>query len=152
MPMIPAPVKDIQFLAEQVFDLETHYQKIPKFQDIDAATFETVVDEASKFLFEYAAPLNRNADQQGCRIEDGVVTTPDGFVELYENYCESGWASLDGNPKYDGQGLSYWLQSIIGELNTYYCPGWANYAGLTHGVRELLEHHARTELQEMYLP
>ena len=152
MPMIPAPVKDIQFLAEQVFDLENHYKKIPKFHDIDAATFETVVDEASKFLFEYAAPLNRNADQQGCSIKDGVVTTPDGFVELYKNYCDSGWASLDGNPKYDGQGLSYWLQSIVGELNTYYCPGWANYAGLTHGVRELLEHHARAELQEMYLP
>jgi alkylation response protein AidB-like acyl-CoA dehydrogenase len=152
MPMLPAPVKDIQFLAEQVFELEKHYQKIPKYTDIDAATFETVVDEASKFLFEYAAPLNRNADEQGCRIDNGVVTTPDCFVELYKNYCDSGWASLDGDPQYDGQGLSYWLQSIIGELNTYYCPGWANYAGLTHGVRELLEYHARDELKSMFLP
>ncbi len=152
MPMIPAPVKDIQFLAEQVFKIEQHYQNIPKFADIDAATFETVVDEASKFLFEYAAPLNQNADEQGCSIKDGKVSTPDGFVELYKNYCESGWSSLDGNPEYDGQGLSYWLQSILGELNTYYCPGWANYPGLTHGVRELLEHFATDDLKAQYLP
>ncbi|HFC30819.1 MAG TPA: acyl-CoA dehydrogenase [Oceanospirillales bacterium] len=152
MPMIPAPVKDIQFLAEQVFKLEQHYQNIPQFNDIDAATFETVVDEASKFLFEYAAPLNRNADEQGCSIKDGKVSTPDGFVELYKNYCESGWGSLDGNPDYDGQGLSYWLQSILGELNTYYCPGWANYPGLTHGVRELLEHFASDDLKAKFLP
>ena len=152
MAMIPAPIKDIQFLAEQLFNLESHYQKIPKYNDIDAATFETVVDEASKFLYEYAAPLNRNADEQGCTFKDGHVTTPDGFVELYKNYCESGWSGLDGNPDYDGQGLSYWLQSIIGELNCYYCPGWSNYPGLTHGVRELLEEHARDELKKQFLP
>ena len=152
MPMIPAPVKDIQFLAEQVFDLESHYKKFPAHSDLDSETFETVVDEASKFLFEYAAPLNRNSDEQGCSIKDGHVTTPDGFVELYKNYCESGWASIDGNPDYDGQGLPYWLQAIIGELNSFYCPGWANYSGLTHGVRELLEHHARQDLKDMFLP
>lgn len=152
MPMIPAPIKDMQFVAEQLFNLEQHYQKMPRFSDIDAPTFETVIDEASKFLFEFAAPLNRNADDQGCSIKDGHVTTPDGFVELYKNYCDSGWGSLDGDPKYDGQGLSYWMQTIIGELNCYYCAGWSNYPGLTHGVRELLEHNAREELKEMFLP
>jgi len=152
MPMIPAPIKDIQFLAEQVFNLEQHYQKIPKHNDIDAETFETVIDAASKFLFEFVAPLNRNADEQGCSIKDGHVTTPDGFVELYKNYCENGWSSLDGNPEYGGQGLPYWLQAIVGELNSYYCAGWSNYPGLTHGVRELLDHHAREELKQMFLP
>ncbi len=151
MPMIPAPIKDIQFLAEQLFDLESHYKKFPDYNDIDAETFETVVDEASKFLFEYAAPLNRNSDEQKCRITEGHVKTPDGFVGLYKNYKESGWLSLDGNPEYEGQGLPYWLQVIMGELNCYYCPGWSNYAGLTHGVRELMEHHARDELKQMFL-
>lgn len=152
MPMIPAPVKDIQFVAEQLFNLEEHYKKLPEFSEIDTETFETIVDEASKFLFEYAAPLNRNSDEQGCRIKDGKVTPPDGFVELYKAYCESGWSSLDGNPEYGGQGLSYWLQTIVGELNTYYCPGWSNYPGLTHGVRELLEHFASDEIKSKYLP
>ncbi|MFK8011565.1 MAG: acyl-CoA dehydrogenase C-terminal domain-containing protein [Marinicellaceae bacterium] len=152
MPMIPAPIKDIQFLSEQLFELEAHYQNFPQYSDMDAETFETVLDEASKFLFEYAAPLNRNSDEQGCRIEEGHVKTPDGFVELYKNYCESGWSSLDGSPDYDGQGLPYWLQVIMGELNSYYCPGWSNYSGLTHGVRELIEHHGSDEQKAQFLP
>lgn len=150
--MIPAPIKDIQFLSEQLFELEAHYQNFPQYSDMDAETFETVLDEASKFLFEYAAPLNRNSDEQGCRIEEGHVKTPDGFVELYKNYCESGWSSLDGSPDYDGQGLPYWLQVIMGELNSYYCPGWSNYSGLTHGVRELIEHHGSDEQKAQFLP
>ncbi len=151
MPLIQAPIKDIQFISEQVLDLDSHYKKLPKHNDMDAETFETIVDEAAKFLYEYAGPLNRNSDEQGCSIKDGHVTTPDGFVELYKNYCESGWASLDGNPEFDGQGLPYWLSVIMGELNSYFCPGWSNYAGLTHGVKEMIEHHGNEEMKQMFL-
>ncbi|MFC3195443.1 acyl-CoA dehydrogenase C-terminal domain-containing protein [Marinicella sediminis] len=152
MANIPAPVKDIQFIADEVLDLAAHYQKLGVHQDIDVETFMTIVDEASKFLHEHAGPLNRNADEQGCRHEGQSVQTPDGFVELYKAYCESGWAALDGDEAYGGQGLSYWLQLILGELNTYYCPGWSNYPGLTHGARELIEHFATDELKAKFLP
>ncbi len=152
MANIPAPIKDIQFLADEVLDLTSHYQKLGIHEDIDVETFVTIVEEASKFLHENAGPLNRNADEQGCHHEGNVVTTPDGFKQLYKDYCDAGWASLDGNPEYGGQGLSYWLQLILGELNTYYCPGWSNYPGLTHGVRELVEKFASDELHAKFLP
>ncbi len=152
MANLPAPIKDIQFIAEEVLDLTSHYKKLGVHEDIDAETFVTIVEEASKFLHENAGPLNRNADEQGCRHEGNSVTTPDGFKQLYKDYCESGWAALDGDPEYGGQGLSYWLQLILGELNTYYCPGWSNYPGLTHGVRELVEKFASDELKAKFLP
>ena len=152
MANMPAPIKDIQFIADEVLDLTSHYKKLGVHDDIDAETFMTIVEEASKFLHENAGPLNRNADEQGCRHEGNTVTTPDGFKELYKGFCESGWAALDGDPKYGGQGLSYWLQLILGELNTYYCPGWSNYPGLTHGARELITHFASDELKQKFLP
>ncbi|MEZ5470824.1 MAG: acyl-CoA dehydrogenase C-terminal domain-containing protein [Marinicella sp.] len=152
MANLPAPIKDIQFLADEVLDLTSHYQKLGVHEDIDVETFVTIIEEASKFLHEHAGPLNRNADEQGCHHHGNEVTTPDGFKQLYKDYCEAGWASLDGNPEYGGQGLSYWLQLILGELNTYYCPGWSNYPGLTHGVRELVEKFASDELHNKFLP
>ncbi|MCX7545172.1 acyl-CoA dehydrogenase C-terminal domain-containing protein [Marinicella gelatinilytica] len=152
MANLPAPVKDIQFIVDEVLDLTGHYQKLGVHEELDAETFVTVIDEASKFLHEYVGPLNNPADEQGCRIDGNKVTTPDGFKELYKNYCDSGWSSLDGDPDYGGQGLSSWLQLILGELNTYYCPGWSNYPGLTHGARELLTHFASDELAKMVLP
>ncbi len=152
MANIPAPIKDIQFIADEVLDLTSHYQNLGVHEEIDAETFMTIVEEASKFLHENAGPLNRNADEQACRHEGDTVTTPDGFKQLYKDYCESGWASLDGDPEYGGQGLSYWLQLILGELNTYYCPGWSNYPGLTHGARELIEHFASDLHKQQFLP
>ncbi|MCX7553904.1 acyl-CoA dehydrogenase C-terminal domain-containing protein [Marinicella sp. S1101] len=151
MANLPAPIKDIQFVADEVLDLTSHYKKLGVHDDIDAETFMTIVEEASKFLHEHAGPLNRQADEQGCRHEGNTVTTPDGFKELYKEFKESGWASLDGDVEYGGQGLSYWLQLILGELNTFYCPGWSNYPGLTHGARELIQHFASTELKDKFL-
>ncbi len=151
MANIPAPIKDIQFIADEVLDLTTHYKKLGVHDDIDSETFMTIIEEASKFLHENAGPLNRNADEQGCHHNGTEVTTPDGFKALYKEYCESGWAALDGDPEFGGQGLSYWLQLILGEMNTYYCPGWSNYAGLTHGVRELVTEFAAPELQQKFL-
>lgn len=151
MANIPAPIKDIQFIVDEVLDLTSHYKKLGVHEDIDAETFMTIVEEASKFLHENAGPLNRNADEQACHHEGNTVTTPDGFKQLYKDYCDSGWAALDGDPEYGGQGLSYWLQLILGEMNTYYCPGWSNYPGLTHGVRELVEKFASDNLKSKFL-
>ncbi len=146
------PIKEVQFVADEVLDLTHHYQKLGVHEEIDAETFVTIVEEASKFLHENAGPLNRNADEQGCTHEGDTVTAPDGFKQLYKDYCEAGWAALDGDPEYGGQGLSYWLQLILGEMNTYYCPGWSNYPGLTHGVRELVEKFGDDAQHAMFLP
>lgn len=152
MANLPAPIKDIQFIADEVLDLTSHYKTLGVHDDIDAETFVTIVEEASKFLHENAGPLNRNADEQACRIEGNEVFTPDGFKKLYKDFCEAGWSSLDGDPEYGGQGLSYWLQLILGELNTFYCPGWSNYPGLTHGARELISHFGSDILKQKFLP
>ena len=93
MANIPAPIKDIQFIADEVLDLTSHYKKLGVHEDIDAETFMTIIEEASKFLHENAGPLNRNADEQGCRHEGNSVTTPDGFKALYKEFCESGWGA-----------------------------------------------------------
>ena len=151
MANLPAPIKDIQFIADEVLDLASHYKKLGVHEELDVETFVTVVEEASKFLHEHAGPLNRIADEDGCHHEANTVTTPKGFKELYQEFKAAGWAALDGDIEYGGQGLSYWLQLILGELNTYYCPGWSNYPGLTHGARELIQHFASEELKNKFL-
>lgn len=152
MPLISANTKDIQFVANELLNLEDHYQQLPPCREMDAETFEAVVEEANRFLLETAGPLNRNADEQGCTLEGDAVTTPEGFRELYQQYCDSGWNGLDAPEEYGGQGLPYLLSVILGELNTYYCPAWADYPMLGHGAREALDAHGSEELKQTYLP
>ena len=145
-----ATVRDIKFVMQELLDCESHYQHLG-YQDASIDMVDAIIGEAAKLTEKVIAPLNQIGDQQGCSWNDGVVTTPDGFKQLYKEYCESGWAALDGDPEYGGQGLSYWLQLILGELNTYYCPGWSNYPGLTHGARELIEHFANDVEKQKFL-
>ncbi len=152
MPLLSANTKDIQFIANEVLELEKHYAQLPPCQDMDAETFEAVVEEANRFLLETAGPLNRSADEQGCLLEGDEVRTPDGFKNLYKQYCESGWNGLDSPPEYGGQGLPYLLSVILGELNTYYCPAWADYPMLGQGAREALEAHGSDFLKKTYMP
>ena len=36
-------------------------------------------------------PLNRSGDEEGCTYENGVVRTPKGFKEAYDQFREGGW-------------------------------------------------------------
>ena len=59
--------------------------------EVSADLIDAICNEAAKFASDVLAPINRQADSQGCRWNDGVVTTADGFKEAYAGFCESGW-------------------------------------------------------------
>ena len=74
--------------------------------------------EAGKISRDVLAPLNATGDREGCRLENGVVRTPDGFREAFELLREGGWTGLDCDPAYGGQGLPYVLHTAVGEMHS----------------------------------
>ncbi len=152
MPVTQAPENDICFVINDLLGIDAHYSGLDDRMELDAETLTAIVEQSSRFLYEKCGPLNRIADEQGCRFDNGAVTTPDGFKELYNEYCENGWSTLDGDDAFGGQGLPYLAHVVQGELNSYYCPAWSNYPGLTHGVREMLDHFGTDELKQYYMP
>ena len=61
---------------------------------------EQYLEVAADFCQNELLPINATGDQQGCRLQDGVVTTPDGFKAAYDKYVELGFTSLTGDEKY----------------------------------------------------
>ena len=59
-----------------------------------------------------ARPLNLSGDQEGCTIDDGVVTTPKGFKEAYAEYVAGGWQGLSHPKQYGGQEMPMSLNLI----------------------------------------
>ena len=84
MPIYKAPVEDVNFLLNDVFQID-RYDNLPGFTDASADVREAILGEAAKLSEEVLQPLNRVGDLEGCvRHDDGSVTTPKGFKEAFK--------------------------------------------------------------------
>ena len=151
MPEYKAPQREMKFVLNEVFDVEQHYQQLPGFEEATADVVEAIIDEGAKFSERVIAPLNQSGDQQGCHFEDGVVTTPDGFKEAYEQFVEAGWPSLPHKPEWGGQGLPESLGIVINEMIGTANWSWSMYPGLSHGAMATIEEHGTDEQKQTYL-
>ena len=151
MPDYKAPQKDMNFVLNEVLNIGSHYQSLPGGEEATMDLVESIIEEGAKFSERVIAPLNRSGDEEGCKFEDGVVTTPEGFKEAYAQYVEAGWPSLSHNPEYGGQGLPESLGIVMSELIGTANWSWSMYPGLSHGAMATLEEHGTPEQKETYL-
>ncbi len=154
MPTYTPPLRDMQFVMHEVFNVTADLQQIPKHADMDADTINAVLEEGGKFAAEVAFPLNISGDAEGCTIDQAThaVTTPKGFKEAYAQYIEGGWAALGCDPEYGGQGLPYVVNTMFYEMLNSANQAWTMYPGLTHGAYAALETHGTPEQKATYLP
>ena len=85
-----APLRDMRFVLNEVFEVADTWAQLPALADsVDAETVEAILEEAGKVTAKSIAPLSRGGDEQGCHWADGAVTTPDGFPQAYSTYAGS---------------------------------------------------------------
>jgi alkylation response protein AidB-like acyl-CoA dehydrogenase len=108
MQIYNAPIRDMRFTLEELH-ADDGFGDLEGFEDFTPDLNQAIMEEAAKVCREVLLPLNFPGDQQGCRIENGVVRTPDGFPEAYKQFCEGGWASLGSSPEWGGQGAPHSL-------------------------------------------
>jgi alkylation response protein AidB-like acyl-CoA dehydrogenase len=125
---------------------------MPGTQDASVDLTSAIVDEASKIAEGLLAPINQSGDQEGCRYDDGVVTTPKGFQQAYNAYAEGGWAGLTGETAYGGQGMPKTLSALIEEMSFAANSSFALFTILTTGATLTLSQHGSEELKQRYLP
>lgn len=146
------PLKDIKFVAERVLDMPTHYTKFTKGQNTDPETLEAIFQEAAKFCENEIAPLNKVGDEEGCKFENGEVTTPTGFKAAYDSFVENGWPGLTGPVEYDGQGMPESVGLIMMEMMIATNHSWSMYPGLSSGAIKTVYTHASKELKDRFMP
>ncbi|MFC4157853.1 acyl-CoA dehydrogenase C-terminal domain-containing protein [Chitinimonas lacunae] len=147
-----APLRDMQFVLHELLDVETTLTGLPGYQDANRELIDSVLESAARFAEEVLQPLNRSGDEEGCRLENGQVITPQGFKDAYQRFCADGWTGLDCDPDYGGQGLPKTLGFPISEMNTSANMAWAMYPGLSHGAYAAIHAHGSDEQKNTYLP
>jgi len=145
------PQRDIQFSLFELLDYENHYASVPGCQDATPDVVTAIIEESSKFSENVLWPLNKVGDEEGCKWDDGVVTTPTGFKEAYQQFVEAGWPSMTHNEAHGGQGLPSSLGTVLSEITGSGNWSWGMYPGLSHGCMNTIEAHGTPAQKETYL-
>jgi alkylation response protein AidB-like acyl-CoA dehydrogenase len=151
MAVYKGPVKDITFVLNEVLDVSS-LAKLPGYEDATPDTIQAILEEAAKLCENVLFPLNRTGDEEGCHYENGVVRTPKGFKEAYDQFREGGWTAVTCDPEFGGQGLPATVGFALQEMFTASNQAFSMYPGLSHGAYEALSRHGSDELKKLYLP
>ncbi len=153
MPVFKAPLRDMRFILDDVFQATDLWARLPALADVvDRDTVDAILEEAGKFNEQVVFPLNRSGDEEGAVFSDGKVTTPAGFKEAFTQYGDGGWIGLGADPRWGGQGMPKMVTVMTEEIIFGANPSFALYPLLGIGAALAMSQHASDELNERYLP
>ncbi|WP_164659848.1 acyl-CoA dehydrogenase C-terminal domain-containing protein [Tropicibacter sp. Alg240-R139] len=150
MPIYNAPTKDTQFVLHDV--LNVSQSDIPGYDELERDFTGAVLEEAGKLASNVLHPLNAIGDAEGCTLENGVVRTPTGFKDAFEEVKAGGWTGLDMPEQYGGQNMPYVVGTAVGEMFSAANQAFTMYQGLTHGAASAILAHGTDEQKNTYLP
>ncbi|KJS40741.1 MAG: acyl-CoA dehydrogenase [Roseovarius sp. BRH_c41] len=150
MPSYTAPTRDMQFVLHEVLNVSE--QTTPGYAELEPDFTKAVLEEAGKIASEVLMPLNAVGDTEGCVLENGVVRTPKGFKEAFEQMKAGGWTALDLPEEFGGQYMPYVLGTAVGEMFSAANQAFTMYQGLTHGAASAILVHGTEDQKATYLP
>jgi len=143
-----APLDDLNFLARELVDLAV----VGERQDLSLELVNAIWEEAARFAEGVFLPLNEVGDRVGLQLENGEVTTPEGFKEAYQQLIENGWNAVAIPEEIGGQGLPLIVSSGVTEMLSSTNKAFHMCPGLTLGAIEAIAHAASDELKQKFLP
>ncbi len=146
-----APLADITAVLNHITGLPELIEE-GLFPDLDPDLVAAILDEAGKFAAERIAPLNRQGDEVGATLKDGEIHMPEGWRDVYRQWCEAGWGGLPGPDDYGGQGLPVMVSMAVSEMWQSACMSFSLNPLLTQGAIETIAQFGSDALKQNYLP
>ncbi|HRO60540.1 MAG TPA: acyl-CoA dehydrogenase C-terminal domain-containing protein [Burkholderiaceae bacterium] len=143
-----APVDDFVFLLHDVIAPEAPHA----IGDLTREDTREVLQQAARFFEEVWAPLDAPADEQGCRLENGKVSTPDGYASGYAALCEAGWNSATAPEALGGGGLPEAIGQALREFSASASNSLGLYSGLTNGAHATIRRNGEPWMLEHVVP
>ena len=128
------------------------FSTLPGYEHATDDTVDAVLEEAAKLAGNGLAPLNRDGDKVGAKLENGIVRTAPGFAGIYKEFVTGGWNSLPFDPEFGGQGMPWLLATSVQEMWQAANMGFGLVLLLNQGAIDAIHHHGSPEQRTTYLP
>jgi alkylation response protein AidB-like acyl-CoA dehydrogenase len=146
-----APLREMRFVLHELLEVG-QLAALPGYEEATPDLIDAVLEEGAKLAENVLFPLNRSGDEEGCSFENGVVRTPKGFKDAYDQFAQAGWIGLAADPAFGGQGLPAVIKVAIDEMVCSANLSFGTYPGLSGGAYKAIEHHGDEALKALYLP
>ena len=151
--MYNAPIDDMQFLIDDVIDIEQTLGQLPRFADlgvgVDLST--ALLDEGRKFAADVLAPLRRVADMHPASCKDGKVSISPGYAEALQQMGAGGWVGITADAQSGGQGLPELYGTAACEMWNGADMAFALAPFLSSGAALAISAHGSDALKAIYL-
>lgn len=150
MAQILADRRDISFVLHEMFEVG-NLSNHDKYKEFPPKVMDLVVNEAKNLAVKEIYPTWKVGDEMGCKYENGMVTTPEGFKHAWDLLVEGEWLAMDRNTEYGGQGMPETLAMAAREYLTASNMSLMMLGVLTHGTGKIIEIFGTKEQKELYL-
>ncbi len=150
MAQVIADRRDIDFVLFEQLGVD-QLSENDRFAEFNRKTIELVVTEARNLAVKEILPTQKEGDQQGCKLENGVVTVPESFKRAWQLFIEGEWLALPEDPEYGGQGMPRTVALAASDYFNGANYSFMMYAGLTHGAALLVEAFGTQKIKDLFL-
>lgn len=143
--------REIDFVLHEMLDAQSLSSRHENFAEFNKKTIDLIVSEARNLAVKEILPTQKEGDEQGCTLENGKVSTPESFKNLYKIFNEGEWLAMTESPEWGGQGIPRTIASAAAEYFNGANYPFMMYPGLTHGAGKLVEEFGTDEQKKLYL-
>jgi alkylation response protein AidB-like acyl-CoA dehydrogenase len=150
MAQVIAERKDVDFVLFDQLNTES-LAKHPKFAEFNRKTIDMIITEARNLAIKEILPTQKEGDEVGCHLENGIVTTPECFKRAWELFKEGEWVAPHFDPEWGGQGMPHLVAMAAGDYFMGANFAFTMYPGLTNGAASLIETWGTDKLKKLFL-
>ncbi len=147
-----APLRDIRFLTNEVFNYPEHYKTLKSGENADPETVDMMLESFADYCSNVLMPLYQSGDAEGCHFDKGVVTTPKGFKEAYDMFVEAGYQAIPFPEEFGGLNMPMSVNLIKSEMMGTANWAFAMYPGLSVGCMNTIMQYGTPEQKATYMP
>lgn len=94
----------------------THVAGAADLDHFDADMTSEILSHFASFAEGVLAPIDAQGDAQGCRLENGKVQMPDGYVDAFAQLAEGGWQGLTAPEDFGGMQVDPLTAAAVSEV------------------------------------
>ena len=147
-----APLRDIRFLTNEVFNYTEHYKTLKCGQNADPETVDMMLDSIADYCSNVLMPLYQSGDAEGCHFDNGTVTTPKGFKEAYDTFVEAGYQAIPYPEEFGGLNMPMSVNLIKSEMMGTANWAFTMYPGLSVGCMNTIMQYGTAAQKATYMP